>query len=84
MAVSDPSARETYNPWTVVDLVFHHLAGEGLHPVLGGCGNPESAAAALLTALGIAPGRGGEGRAAAPIQAVLADMRKQMFPDVGE
>ncbi|SEG92089.1 hypothetical protein SAMN05444920_107447 [Nonomuraea solani] len=26
---------ETFNPWSVVNLVFHHLAGQGLHPVLG-------------------------------------------------
>ncbi|MDT7774876.1 MAG: hypothetical protein QOC67_3800, partial [Pseudonocardiales bacterium] len=23
---------ESYNPWTVVNLVFHHLAEQGLHP----------------------------------------------------
>ena len=27
--------QETFNPWTVVNLVFHHLADHGLHPVLG-------------------------------------------------
>ncbi len=26
---------ETYNPWSVVNLVFHHLADQGLHPILG-------------------------------------------------
>ena len=80
--MDDRPATETYNPWSVVNLVFHHLAGEGLHPVLGGHGNPEVAAAALLTALGIEPGRDSEGPAAAPIQAVLADMRTRMFPDI--
>lgn len=84
MSVNDRSVRETYNPWTVVNLVFHHLAVEGLHPVLGGHRNPEAAAAALLTALGIEPGGDSEGPAAAPIQATLAQMRKQMFPDVDE
>ena len=29
---------ETYNPWSIVNLVFRHLAAEGLHPVLGECG----------------------------------------------
>ena len=33
-------ARETFNPWTVVNLVFHHLADNGLHPVLGETGDP--------------------------------------------
>ena len=31
---------ETYNPWSIVNLVFHHLAEKGLHPVLGGSGDP--------------------------------------------
>ena len=39
---------EKYNPWTVVNLVFRHLADEGLHPVLGEAGDPSAAAAELL------------------------------------
>ena len=31
---------ETFNPWSVVNLVFHHLADRGLHPVLGESGDP--------------------------------------------
>jgi hypothetical protein len=31
---------ETYNPWSIVNLVFHHLAEEGLHPILGTAGDP--------------------------------------------
>ena len=46
---------ETYNPWSVVNLVFRHLASEGLHPVLGETGDPGPPAAALLRALGITP-----------------------------
>jgi hypothetical protein len=46
---------ESYNPWSIVNLVFHHLAEEGLHPVLGEAGDPGAPAAALLTALGITP-----------------------------
>ena len=46
---------ETYNPWSVVNLVFRHLAAEGLHPVLGETGDPGVPATALLRALGIAP-----------------------------
>jgi len=46
---------ETYNPWSIVNLVFHHLAEEGLHPVLGEAGDPGKPAAELLRALGITP-----------------------------
>jgi hypothetical protein len=71
---------ETYNPWTIVNVVFHHLADEGLHPVLGEAGNPAEAATALLRALGIEPGRDNEGPGAASLQAELADLRARMFP----
>jgi len=40
-------ARETFNPWTVVNLVFHHLAENGLHPVLGETGDPAVPATAF-------------------------------------
>jgi hypothetical protein len=46
---------ETYNPWSIVNLVFHHLAAEGLHPVLGESGDPGKPAADLLRALGLTP-----------------------------
>jgi len=49
------SGEETYNPWSIVNLVFRHLADEGLHPVLGETGDPAVPAAQLLTALGITP-----------------------------
>lgn len=52
---------ELYNPWTVVNLVFRHLADEGLHPVLGEAGDPSEPAEALLLALGIQPGDPGHG-----------------------
>jgi hypothetical protein len=53
---ADPgSSAETFNPWSVVNLVFHHLADQGLHPVLGATGDPGGPAADLLRALGIAP-----------------------------
>ncbi len=45
----------TYNPWTIVNLVFHQLAAEGLHPILGEAGDPGKPAADLLRALGITP-----------------------------
>jgi hypothetical protein len=73
---------ETYNPWTVVNVVFHHLAAAGLHPVLGETGDPAEPAAALLRSLGVEPGREDEGPAAPAMQAHLADIRARMFPDV--
>ena len=36
----DGATGETYNPWSIVNLVFHHLAEQGLHPVLGESGDP--------------------------------------------
>jgi hypothetical protein len=52
----DPgTSDETFNPWSVVNLVFHHLADAGLHPVLGATGDPGGPAADLLRALGIVP-----------------------------
>jgi hypothetical protein len=47
--------QETYNPWSIVNLVFRHLASEGLHPILGESGDPGKPAAELLRALGITP-----------------------------
>jgi hypothetical protein len=70
---------ETFNPWTVVNLVFHHLADNGLHPVLGDAGDPAEPAAALLRALGIEPGRNDETVSSAAVQDQLAEIRERMF-----
>ncbi|MGI5130457.1 hypothetical protein ACQEVB_26885 [Pseudonocardia sp. CA-107938] len=70
---------ETFNPWTVVNLVFHHLAEHGLHPVLGDAGDPAVPAAALLQALGIEPGRNDETVTSARVQDDLARIRERMF-----
>jgi hypothetical protein len=66
---------ETYNPWTVVNLVFHHLAGEGLHPVLGEAGDPGGPAADLLRALGITPAKEGSRQASEQTKNDLAAIR---------
>jgi hypothetical protein len=73
---------EKYNPWTVVNLVFQHLADEGLHPVLGESGDPSAAAAELLRTLGITPGdpSWGEGQDAARVRADLAAVRAAFDP----
>ena len=68
-------ARETFNPWTVVNLVFHHLAENGLHPVLGETGDPAVPATALLRAMGIEPGRNDEAVTSAAVQDELAALR---------
>jgi hypothetical protein len=66
---------ETYNPWTIVNLVFHHLAGEGLHPVLGEAGDPGGPAADLLRALGITPALEGSRQASEQTKQELAAIR---------
>jgi hypothetical protein len=73
--------RETFNPWTVVNLVFHHLADSGLHPVLGEGGDPAVPAAALLRTFGIEPGRNDESVTSPAVQETLADLRARMLPD---
>jgi hypothetical protein len=75
-----PSTDETYNPWTVVNLVFHHLAAEGLHPVLGEHGDPGAAARELLRALGITPAIEGNRQIMRDVYAHLAEIRTTVFP----
>ncbi len=67
--------QETYNPWSIVHLVFSHLANEGLHPVLGESGDPGAPAAALLRALGIAPDAQGNRNVSARTRNELAALR---------
>ena len=74
---------ETYNPWTVVNLVFTHLADQGLHPVLGDGGDPAAPARALLTALGIHPAAEGNREVVRRIRAHLAEIRDAVFDDDG-
>jgi len=66
---------ETFNPWSIVNLVFHHLAEEGLHPVLGEAGDPGPPAADLLRALGITPAAEGNRQAAKERRQRLAEIR---------
>ena len=66
---------ETYNPWTVVNLVFSSLARNGLHPVLGEAGDPSGPAAELLLALGIQPAAEGNRQVVEDIRSHLATMR---------
>lgn len=73
--MSQPGDREKYNPWSIVNLVFNHLAAQGLHPVLGEAGDPSAPAAALLRALGVEPGQDDEGPAATLARDELARLR---------
>lgn len=68
---------ETYNPWSVVNLVFHHLAEQGLHPVLGGA-DPGAPAAELLRALGIEPAPGNQ-QIAKDVRQQLAEIRNAVL-----
>ena len=66
---------ETYNPWSIVNLVFHHLAQEGLHPVLGESGDPGAPAADLLRTLGITPAKEGNRQRSEQTKQDLAAIR---------
>jgi hypothetical protein len=72
---------ETYNPWSIVNLVFHHLADQGLHPVLGSAGYPGAPAAELLRCLGIRPAAEGNRQVHEGVRRQLADIRKAMFEE---
>ena len=70
---------ETYNPWTVVNLVFEHLVDEGLHPVLGTTGNPGESAAEMLRAMGIRPVAEGNARVVEQNREQMAALRKAVL-----
>jgi hypothetical protein len=70
---------ETFNPWSIVNLVFHHLAEQGLHPVLGEAGDPGAPAAELLRALGIQPAAEGNLRISLDVREHLAEIRSAVF-----
>jgi hypothetical protein len=73
------SPEETFNPWSVVNLVFHHLAEQGLHPVLGSTGDPGIPAAELLRTLGISPAPEGNRQVSRDVSRHLAEIRAAMF-----
>ena len=75
----DEDPIETYNPWSIVNLVFHQLAKEGLHPVLGNAGDPGPPAAELLRALGIRPDPQGNRQVGEDVRDHLATIREAVF-----
>ncbi len=74
-------ASETFNPWSVVNLVFHHLADQGLHPVLGQSGDPWPPAADLLRALGVEPAAEGNQQFSTDLRDHLAQLRDAFFEE---
>ena len=78
-AAEEDQEAETYNPWSIVNLVFTHLSDQGLHPILGESGDPGPPAAALLHALGIEPAAEGNREVIRDIRAHLAEIRAVMF-----
>jgi hypothetical protein len=72
---------ETFNPWSVVNLVFEHLADQGLHPILGSGGDPGAPAAELLKCLGVKPAHEGNRKVADKVQDRLAELRGAVFPE---
>ena len=79
MSAANCADAETYNPWSVVNLVFTHLAEEGLHPVLGESGDPGPPARALLLALGIEPAAEGNRAVMRDVRAHLEQIRAVML-----
>ena len=77
----DDTSSETYNPWSIVNLVFRHLADEGLHPVLGEAGDPVAPAAALLSALGVTPTTEGNIEVTRRVKGELARLREAYDAD---
>ena len=72
---------ETYNPWTVVNLVFTHLAEEGLHPVLGRAATPASPREHCWRRWGIQPAAEGNREIRRDVYAQLAQIRAVMFEE---
>ena len=72
--------QETFNPWSVVNVVFHHLAAQGLHPTLGGA-DPGAPATELLRALGIEPAAEGDRQVGENVKRHLAEIRAAVFDD---
>jgi hypothetical protein len=73
---------ETFNPWTVVNVVFHHLAEQGLHPTLGGA-DPGAPAAELLRAFGIEPAPEGDRQVRENVKNHLAEIRAAILGERG-
>lgn len=83
MTSSGTPTNETFNPWSVVNLVFEHLADAGLHPVLGETGDPAVPARELLIALGITPSADGNQRIKDDVRSQLDELRHVVMEQRG-
>ena len=83
VAGSEHAQEETYNPWSIVNLVFRHLAAEGLHPVLGESGDPGKAAIDLLRAFAITPAFESRPHVVTGVSDELARLREAFESDNG-
>ena len=81
MGAADDLEVESYNPWSVVNLVFNHLTEQGLHPILGESGDPGPPARDLLIALGIEPALEGNREVMRGVRAHLEEIREAVFED---
>ncbi len=72
---------ETYSQWTIVNIVFHHLVEQGLHPTFGDHGNPGEHAAKLLQALGVTPTAAGDARVQRDVHDELAQLRAVLMEE---
>ena len=81
MSAADNQEAESYNPWSVVNLVFTHLSDQGLHPILGESGDPGPPARALLLALGIEPAAEGNREVMKGVHEHLAQIRAVVFEE---
>lgn len=81
MSAADDRATETYNPWSVVNIVFTHLSDQGLHPTLGESGDPEAPATELLMALGIEPAPDRNRQLMREVHEELAQIRAAVFDE---
>lgn len=74
-----PDKGQTFNPWSVVHLVFDHLVDNGLHPILGETGDPSRPATDLLRALGVEPGPEPPAHTQPDVSQQLAELRVTML-----
>ncbi len=81
MSAADNQEAESYNPWSVVNLVFTHLSDQGLHPILGESGDPGPPARPCCWRWGSSPPPRATGRSMRDVRAHLAEIRAVMFED---
>lgn len=79
MTASEGAEPETFNPWSIVHVVFDHLSANGLHPTLGEGGDPGVPAAALLRAMSIEPALEGNREVTRAVRDHLAELRSAVL-----